>query len=44
MKYEKYKDIYKQYLISEKNLSINSVNNFHTVDLYLVILKKYQAC
>ena len=32
MKYEKYKDLYTQFLISEKNLSINSVNNY-LVDL-----------
>ena len=32
MKYEKYKDIYTQFLISEKNLSRNSVNNY-LVDL-----------
>ena len=32
MKYEKYKDLYKQFLISEKNLSCNSVNNY-LVDL-----------
>ena len=32
MKYEKYKDLYTQILISEKNLSINSVNNY-LVDL-----------
>ena len=32
MKYEKYKDLYKQFLISEKNLSWNSVNNY-LVDL-----------
>ena len=28
MKYEKYKDLYTQFLISEKNLSTNSVNNY----------------
>ena len=28
MKYEKYKDLYTQFLISEKNLSRNSVNNY----------------
>ena len=41
MKYEKYKDLYTQFLISEKNLSRNSVNNylvdldqfFHTEDI-----------
>ena len=32
MKYEKYKDLYTQFLISEKNLSKNSVNNY-LVDL-----------
>ena len=32
MKYEKYKDLYTQFLISEKNLSRNSVNNY-LVDL-----------
>lgn len=32
MKYEKYKDLYTQYLISEKNLSKNSLNNY-LVDL-----------
>ncbi len=32
MKYEKYKDLYTQFLISEKNLSSNSVNNY-LVDL-----------
>ena len=32
MKYEKYIDLYKQFLISEKNLSWNSVNNY-LVDL-----------
>ena len=32
MKYEKYKDIYTQFLISEKNLSRISVNNY-LVDL-----------
>ena len=41
MKYEKYKDLYTQFLISEKNLSRNTVNNylvdleqfFHTEDI-----------
>ena len=41
MRYEKYKDLYKQFLISEKNLSRNSVSNylidldqfFHTEDI-----------
>ena len=32
MKYEKYKDLYTQFLISEKNLSKNSLNNY-LVDL-----------
>ena len=32
MKYEKYKDLYTQFLISEKNLSRISVNNY-LVDL-----------
>ena len=32
MKYEKYKSLYTQFLISEKNLSRNSVNNY-LVDL-----------
>ena len=32
MKYEKYKDLYTQFLISEKNLSTNTVNNY-LVDL-----------
>ncbi len=32
MKYEKYKELYTQFLISEKNLSSNSVNNY-LVDL-----------
>ena len=32
MKYEKYKDLYTQFLISEKNLSRNTVNNY-LVDL-----------
>ena len=32
MKYEKYKDLYTQFLISEKNLSKNSINNY-LVDL-----------
>ena len=32
MKYEKYRDLYTQFLISEKNLSRNSVNNY-LVDL-----------
>ena len=32
MKYEKYKDLYTQFLISEKNLSRNSVNKY-LVDL-----------
>ncbi len=32
MKYEKYKDLYTQYLISEKNLSRNTINNY-LVDL-----------
>ena len=32
MKYEKYKDLYAQFLISEKNLSKNSLNNY-LVDL-----------
>ena len=32
MKYEKYKDLYTQFLISEKNLSRVSVNNY-LVDL-----------
>ena len=32
MKYEKYKDLYTQFLISEENLSRNSVNNY-LVDL-----------
>ena len=32
MRYEKYKDLYTQFLISEKNLSKNSVNNY-LVDL-----------
>ena len=32
MKYEKYKDLYIQFLISEKNLSKNSLNNY-LVDL-----------
>ncbi len=32
MKYEKYKDLYTQFLISEKNLSQNSLNNY-LVDL-----------
>ena len=32
MKYERYKDLYKQFLISEKNLSRNTVNNY-LVDL-----------
>ena len=32
MKYEKYKELYTQFLISEKNLSKNSLNNY-LVDL-----------
>ena len=32
MKYEKYKDLYTQFLISEKNLSKNTLNNY-LVDL-----------
>ena len=28
MRYEKYKDLYTQFLISEKNLSRNSVSNY----------------
>ena len=35
MKYEKYKDLYTQFLISEKNLSKNSLNN------YLVDLRQF---
>ena len=40
MKYEKYKDLYTQFLISEKNLSRNSVNNYLVdLDQFFFILK-----
>ena len=39
MKYEKYKDLYTQFLISEKNLSRNSVNNY-LIDLDQFFLLK----
>ena len=41
MKYEKYKDLYTQFLISEKNLSRNSVNNY-LVDLDQFFLLRIQ--
>ena len=41
MKYEKYKDLYTQFLISEKNLSRVSVNNY-LVDLEQFFLLKIQ--
>ena len=41
MKYEKYKDLYTQFLISEKNLSKNSLNNY-LVDLDQFFLIKTQ--
>ena len=39
MKYEKYKDLYTQFLISEKNLSKNSLNNY-LIDLNQFFLAK----
>ncbi len=39
MKYEKYKDLYTQFLISEKNLSKNSLNNY-LIDLDQFFLDK----
>ena len=41
MKYEKFKDLYTQYLISEKNLSKISVKNY-LVDLDQFFLLKIQ--